>query len=315
MTSTQRAGRAVAVTATATLFVLALLLLTLAREPGDTVASSITPPTTLFPPTLRATSSTTTTATTATTATPPTVTSADATTTSSSPPGSVISPPAPSTGPCRVAPNDTGPLAAFIPASAGLGTMNESLIVKAGGHNKPPGWQAPPQERFDWTGDGSFTGRLSFDEARHEVTLSWGDGAITITDVPSAKIANPSTSTPAYTPAAVADVTGDGRLDLIITANDTAAVLTGAGKATPSRRAAFDELGHRDTEWVSPPKPLPVEPRKPEYIISLPVGGELTALPLWDINGDGVNDFGLYMPNSRSQGATLYYTGKPCLPI
>ena len=112
----------------------------------------------------------------------------------------------------------------------------------------PDGWVDPPQVGFDWDGDGA-PDTLGFDQDAGAIVVTWADGSLTVTGVRSdftgqpgqpvepggdPFLEQPSESGPpseeaveaglaAPVPAAVADVTGGGPQDPILTGypNDT----------------------------------------------------------------------------------------------
>ncbi len=184
--------------------------------------------------------------------------------------------------------------------------------VANGNRPQPPaGWQ-PKGDRWDFDGDGT-PDSLTFDREpndskpnRGTVTLQWAAGHITISGVRNAN--NDATIT--WDPAAVGDVTGDGLLDLIVTDGSSVKVIAGAGRASVTTDSSFDDLSPEPNGWVSPPtKGEPGSPPKP-------TGDEIDVQQIWDVNGDGVNDFVLMAPGFRRQSRSglesyIYY-GKPC---
>ena len=215
------------------------------------------------------------------------------------------------TGPCNVKHEGTGPLEQFLGAGHEGALAGSRDYQAAGGKPRPPAWQPQPQQGFDWTGSGAATGKLVIDSANQTVMVDWGAGRISVTGVRAGiDIRGNHADT---TPAAVADVTGDGRLDLIVFEDDTVAVVTGQGAQTPSRVAAFEEIGRLPTEWVSPPRRLPLG-RSGSAVDQVPRGKlSRTVVPLWDITGDGINDFSVDAPRlGRGSGSSLYYAGQPC---
>lgn len=88
------------------------------------------------------------------------------------------------------------------------------------------------------------------------------------------------------------------------------AVAAGQGKDTPSRDVPFAELGQAETEWLSPRAPIQVDQQGTKNEVPTKLGS--TVVPLWDIEGDGINDFGLNQVALRGSAATFYYAGKPC---
>jgi hypothetical protein len=108
-------------------------------------------------------------------------------------------------------------------------------------------------------------------------------------------------------PVAVHDVTGDGWLDLLVVNDRQVAVVVGSPEVV-ARNIAFDAIDDDSAGWTSPPIGVAVEGSGSTTAPAL--DGQFS--PLWDISGDGVNDFLLQAAVERAAGPVYYYAGKPC---
>lgn len=198
----------------------------------------------------------------------------------------------------------------------GIGRADEfrpQELVQRGAQPKPSNWQPQPQVGFDWNNDGRAD-ELRYDQASQTVIVDWQNGRLEVTGVQT----NPAVSDQRGSLAIVLDVTGDGRLDLIVANREgnfaNAGVLTGDAGATGSRAVAFPDIASGGTGWLNPPKTgqIGVSANNKPVIRELP-GGNAILRPVWDLTGDGIQDFVLDNPDSRSTGASFYYGGKPCL--
>lgn len=200
----------------------------------------------------------------------------------------------------------------------------------------PADWVEPPQEGFDWDGDGEAD-TLAFDQDAGAVRVEWADGTLTVTGVRSdfagepgqpvepggdPFLEQPTESGPpseaavdeglaAPVPAAVADVTGDGLLDLLVVDRGTASVVVGAGAASTGAEVAARAIGTVVPGWRSPP----VTPRPPEGVSfdqpRVPYD-QATIVPRWDLTGDGVADWVIESNLPRALGPVAAYAGRPC---
>lgn len=156
--------------------------------------------------------------------------------------------------------------------------------------NPPAGWTEADSRPFDWDGDG-HNDSLSFDRAASRATVHLASGSLTITGVSN--------------PAAVADVTGDGRVDLIVTDHGEVRVLVGGQSSdVGTSTITFTDIGAGAAGWLSPPGADAVGTQVPH--------DDATIRPLWDIDGDGVNDFAVLSASRRSAGAIARYHGRAC---
>jgi hypothetical protein len=226
--------------------------------------------------------------------------------------------------PCEVDDVATGPM---VTADGGL------LVPPV---PPPSDWEQPDQEGFDWDGDGSGDS-LAFDQQAAAVTVSWADGSLTVTDVrsdfageagqpldengdpfldqadedgPPAE-ASEDAGTAAPTPAAVADVTGDDQLDLLVIQDGIVSVVVGEGAASATTTVDQADIGVEVTGWRNPPI-VPVAP--PGYSDDQPAVpyDQATIVPRWDLTGDGVDDWVVQSDLARALGPQTTYAGKPC---
>ena len=216
------------------------------------------------------------------------------------------------------------------------------MITAAGGLLVPPvpppaDWTEPPQAGFDWDLDGAGD-ELAFDQRGASVTVTWADGSLTVTGVrsdfageagqPLDEDGEPFLDQPgpegppaeasqdaglaAPIPAAVADVTGDGELDLLVIDEGVLSVVVGQGtEATGEVSVAQAAIGTDLDGWRNPP----VVPEAPDGFSDdqPPVPyDEATILPRWDLTGDGVDDVVVQSDLARALGPQAAYAGKPC---
>jgi hypothetical protein len=170
---------------------------------------------------------------------------------------------------------------------------------------QPADWAEPLQQGFDWDGDGRADS-LEVDGAAAEVRLEWADGSLVVTGVPSDF--GPDQVDVPVVPAAVADVTGDEQLDLVVAARGTAAVVVGGGAGRGAQEVAFSAIGEDVAGWRSPPLRLSL-PGRPALDVPFATG---TVKPMWDITGDGIDDFRVYSEVRRAEGPAAFYAGRDC---
>jgi hypothetical protein len=215
------------------------------------------------------------------------------------------------------------------------------MLTDAGGLLVPPvappaDWEDPPQEGFDWDGDGSGD-TLAFDQEGAAVSVTWADGSLTVTGVqsdfageagqPLDEDGEPFLDQPdedgppsdesedaglaAPTPAAVADVTGDDRLDLLVIDGGVVSVVVGDGSESETVTVAQADIGTAVRGWRNPP----VVPASPgDFSDDQPAVpyDQATIVPRWDLTDDGVDDFVVQSDLPRALGPQTAYAGKPC---
>jgi hypothetical protein len=200
----------------------------------------------------------------------------------------------------------------------------------------PEDWADPPQEGFDWNGDG-VPDTLGFDQDTGAIVVTWADGSLTVTGVRSdfagqagqpiepggdPFLEQPTEAGPpseeavedglaAPIPAAVADVTGDGLLDLLVVDDGTASVVVGAGASSASVSVAQSAIGTEVTGWRSPPV-VPEDPSGQAHDQPPVPYDQATIVPRWDITGDDVADWVIQSNLPRALGPITAYAGKPC---
>ncbi len=200
----------------------------------------------------------------------------------------------------------------------------------------PDGWVDPPQESFDWDSDGA-PDTLGFDQDAGAIMVTWADGSLTVTGVrsdfagqpgqpvepggdpfleqptengpPSEEAVDDGLAAPV--PAAVADVTGDGLLDLLVVDDGTASVVVGAGADSASVSVAQSAIGTEVVGWRSPPV-VPEDPSGQTFDQPPVPYDQATIVPRWDLTGDGVADWVIESNLPRALGPVTAYEGKPC---
>jgi len=221
------------------------------------------------------------------TSTLPTTTAPDTSTTTA--PGTTTVAESADPPPCEVDGTTTGPLLEYGVLFQGAGTP-------------PPGW-APSQPSFDWDQDGEADDLVLADD---KVSVQWSDGALTVSGVRADFSHMPQTQ---VIPAEVADVTGDGRPDLIVAQDGEVAVVAGAGADSVALDAAFEDVGESVNGWRNPPVELEVPGEDP---VLEPIASA-TVITLWDVTGDGITDFSASSVIRRANGRFFVYAGKPCV--
>lgn len=226
--------------------------------------------------------------------------------------------------PCEVDDAATGPMT----------TADGGLLVPP---VAPPGdWEQPPQEGFDWDGDGAGD-TLAFDQAASTVTVTWADGSLTVTGVrsdfagepgqPLDEDGDPFLDQPdqqgppseasedaglaAPTPAAVADVTGDDQLDLLVVQAGTVSVVVGQGADSETVTVDQADVGSAVAGWRNPPITPVAPPGYSDDQIPVPYD-QATIVPRWDLTDDGVDDWIVQSDLARALGPQAAYAGKPC---
>jgi hypothetical protein len=221
------------------------------------------------------------------------------------------------------------------------GDASGPMLTDTGGLLVPPvappsGWEDPPQEGFDWDGDGAGD-TLAFDQQGAAVTVTWADGSLTVTGVQSdfageagqpldedgePFLAQPDEDGPpseaseeaglaAPTPAAVADVTGDDQLDLLVIDGGIVSVVVGRGAASETVSVAQADIGTVVAGWRNPPVVPQSAGELSDDQPAVPYD-QATIVPRWDLTEDGVDDFVVQSDLPRALGPQAAYAGKPC---
>lgn len=173
---------------------------------------------------------------------------------------------------CTVATHPTGPM---VTADGGL------LLPPV---PPPADWSEPDQVDFDWDADGA-SDTLGFDQDAAAIVVTWADGSLTVRGVRSDFAGDPGqpiepggdpfleqpteagppseasidADLAAPIPAAVADVTGDGLLDLLVVDEGVASVVVGAGADSATVDVDEAAIGTEVAGWRNPPV-VPVPP-------------------------------------------------------
>ncbi len=221
---------------------------------------------------------------------------------------------------CAVDPGSSGPLT----------TADGGLLIPP--VPAPADWVEPAQDGFDWDLDGAADA-LAFDQDAGEIRVEWADGSLTVTgirsdfagepgqplepdgdpflDQPTESGPPPDGPRAAPVPAAVADVTGDGALDLLVVDDGTASVVVGAGDTATTVTVSQGAIGDEVPGWRSPPvTPVP-PPGYSDDQIPVPYD-QATVVPRWDLTGDGIDDWVIESNLPRALGPATAYAGKPC---
>ena len=185
----------------------------------------------------------------------------------------------------------------------------------------PPDWEPPDPTLFDWDGDGTPDTLTVADDT---VTVDWGTGTITITDIQTDYLTRPAIDDDGrelrirdpeiaalHTPAAVGDVTGDGHPDLIVTHGGHTAVLIGQGPNTPTQTLTFNDVGHTTLGWRSPPHRSPGRGGNPEDQWLVPFASGNVEV-LWDNDRDGASEFRVARYFDRAGPLIVHFAGVAC---
>lgn len=218
---------------------------------------------------------------------------------------------------CRVQGQSSGPLLDFRAPDSIADVTSADAVAPVGAAAKPIDWSAA-QQVLDWDGD-TEPDRIVL--GINEAATGIAPGTATIDAVSDFTITNIKTWDPyvAVQPrvAALSDVTGDGIADLIVVRSNVVAVVAGGNVQSLPSVIDFKGLDEVSAAWVSPPAMVPgaVTADGRQQFGAVPFGS-LSVVPLWDITGDGINDFAVVGMASRSAVAvirgTWYYAGKPC---
>jgi hypothetical protein len=187
----------------------------------------------------------------------------------------------------------------------------------------PAGWTEPTS--FDWDGDGADD---TLTVADGKVVVDWGAGQVVVEGVVTDFFAEPGVDDDGevfniydeavaaqHVPAAVGDVTGDDKPDLVVSHGGHTAVLIGQGAATPTGTVAFDDVGRTQLGWRSPPQRPPQhytaegEPWGDRLLFPNPVADVAV---LWDADGDGANEFSVTRWVERSAPWVVHFAGIAC---
>ena len=225
---------------------------------------------------------------------------------------------------CTVATDPTGPM---VTAEGGL------LLPPV---PAPADWVEPDQVDFDWDADGA-SDTLGFDQDAGTIVVTWADGSVTVRGVRSdfagepgqpiepdgdPFLEQPTEAGPpseaaidadraAPIPAAVADVTGDGLLDLLVVDEGIASVVVGAGADSATVDVDEAAIGIEVAGWRNPPV-VPVPPTGAASDQPPVPYDQATILPRWDLTGDGVADWVIESNLPRALGPQTAYAGQPC---
>jgi hypothetical protein len=200
------------------------------------------------------------------------------------------------------------------------------LFSQAGSRVPSPasGWESPDPSAFDWNEDGT-PDRLVVGDPVGTVRVEWGSGSIVVRDVRTTftdtvfdSEGNAHallTRADEVQPAGVADVTGDGHLDLAVLDDGQMNVLAGSGPSSSSMEVGFGDLGRTTLGWQNPPENLlnAVDAEPAIEGISYPVPTPISSINfVGDLTGDGVADLMAFAVLERGTGPIAFYAGTPC---
>jgi len=201
------------------------------------------------------------------------------------------------------------------------------LLFSQAGSRVPspaPDWESPDPSSFDWNEDGTAD-QLIVGDPVGTVRIDWGSGSIVVrgvrtefTDTIYDSAGNAHallTRADEVKPAGVADVTGDGHLDLAVLNDGQLNVLTGSGPSSSSVDVAFSDLGRTTLGWQNSPQNLlnAVDLERATEDISYPVPTPISSINfVGDLTGDGIADLMAFAVLERGTGPIAFYAGTPC---
>jgi hypothetical protein len=248
-----------------------------------------------------------------------TTTSPRTSTTAQSAPTSTRANDAPVT-PCVVTSDPSGPLLDIKGPDRPAAQIDTQDVLPQGAQPKPANWE-PPADELDWDGD-QQPDAISIQSVDTGPTTA--SGTVTVHGSREFTVTNVSPGDPRSPTqprvAALSDATGDGTADLIVVRANVVAVIAGGDPNALPASIDFSELLGRPGVWISPPVTVPSGATTPEGNPAnnrIP-GGEASVVPLWDITGDGVNDFAIdgrgphRSPTPGQVIGTWYYAGRRC---
>ncbi len=160
-------------------------------------------------------------------------------------------------------------------------------------------WHQADAAVADWDGDG---GADVLTVAGGRATVRFGSSSLVVTGLSSSPAA-----------ARLWDVTGDGVPDLVATGRGRVAVVVGGPSAVPAvdRTVELTGIGAVLPGWVAAAASV----RNADGSTTSVPGDDGEVRPLWDLDGDGVADVGVFTPVPRSSGPWAYVVGRPCAEL